>query len=290
MAMQRKDRRRAAAAGSTPAPLATADVLRLREAAQRYGDDARRAKAALLGDCRARGLGRPRILAEYHDALLFIAAYADDEGIAAMAEAELARCAGRREGARGHSGIHGAGRHGHGVVHDRRRAVLRPRPLARRALSRARRDHLVRRGRRAPRRGAEARAARAGGRRDRRGRRAPRPARSPQGSRRVAARLPRREPRPARGDARRAGVPVRIAHAVHHGRAARLAGLADLPSRPARAAPRPAHAPGEVAGRPGRRDRPCAARATALSTRPSAGPWWIPPARRWRCSRARPTR
>jgi hypothetical protein len=91
--MQRKDRRLTGAARSSPAPLAMADVLRLREAAQRYGDDARREKAARLGDCRARGLGRPRILAEYHDALLFIAAYADDEGIAAMADAELARCA-----------------------------------------------------------------------------------------------------------------------------------------------------------------------------------------------------
>ena len=73
-------------------------MLRLREAAQRFGDDARREKAALLGDCRARGLGRPRILAEYHDALLFLAAYADDEGIARLAEARARALRGRRAG------------------------------------------------------------------------------------------------------------------------------------------------------------------------------------------------
>lgn len=80
-------------ASKRSASLMLADVRALREAAQRFGPTARAAKAALLTALRARSLGRPRALAEYHDALLFVAAYADDEGVAALADAELGRVA-----------------------------------------------------------------------------------------------------------------------------------------------------------------------------------------------------
>lgn len=73
--------------------LATADVTALRAAAQRFGDEARAAKVALLAALRERTLLRPRVLAHYHDALLFVAAYGDDEGLVALVEAELARVA-----------------------------------------------------------------------------------------------------------------------------------------------------------------------------------------------------
>ena len=74
-------------------PLALADVEALRATALRVGEDARRAKAALLHAYSMRGVDRPRILAEYHDALLFVAAYADDAGIAEQVEGELRRVA-----------------------------------------------------------------------------------------------------------------------------------------------------------------------------------------------------
>lgn len=80
-------------AGARPAPLATVDVEQLREAVLRFGPEARRAKAALLAALAQRRLDRPRVLADYHDALLCCVAYGDDEGIAALAEGELARCA-----------------------------------------------------------------------------------------------------------------------------------------------------------------------------------------------------
>jgi hypothetical protein len=75
------------------AQLALSDVRALREAAQHFGPAARAAKTSLLAALRTRGLVRPRVLAEYHDALLFVAAYADDEAVAALADAELARVA-----------------------------------------------------------------------------------------------------------------------------------------------------------------------------------------------------
>lgn len=77
----------------TGAPLTRADVAKLRAAATRFGDDARRAKADLLASLRKRGLVRPRVLLDYHDALLFVAAHPDDAAIAALAVRELARCA-----------------------------------------------------------------------------------------------------------------------------------------------------------------------------------------------------
>jgi hypothetical protein len=92
-------------ASTRTAPLALADVRALREAAQRFGPAARVAKTELLAALRERGLDRPRVLAEYHDALLFLAAYADDDGVAALADAELARVArtARKLAARGAS-------------------------------------------------------------------------------------------------------------------------------------------------------------------------------------------
>lgn len=74
-------------------PLRSADVALLREAALRFGPPARAAKAALLDGLAQRALAGPRILEGFHDTLLFVAAYADDEGIAALAERALARCA-----------------------------------------------------------------------------------------------------------------------------------------------------------------------------------------------------
>jgi len=80
-------------AAKRAAPLMLADVRVLREAAQRFGEEARGAKAVLLQAYAARRLERPKVLAEYHDALLFVAAYADDEDIVGLADAELARVA-----------------------------------------------------------------------------------------------------------------------------------------------------------------------------------------------------
>ena len=80
-------------ARSRAVPLALADVGRLRAAAQRFGEEPRRAKVALLQAYAARSVDRPRILAEYHDALLFVAAYADDDGIVALVDRELNRAA-----------------------------------------------------------------------------------------------------------------------------------------------------------------------------------------------------
>lgn len=104
-------RRPAARRTARSASLATADVLRLREAAGRFGEAARHDKGALLAALAGRRLDRPRVLAEYHDALLFVIAYADDPAIAALAEAELVRCAdaARDLDGRGHASLNDTG-------------------------------------------------------------------------------------------------------------------------------------------------------------------------------------
>jgi hypothetical protein len=75
------------------APLTFADVLQLRQAVLRFGAEARDAKLALLAALATRTLDRPRVLREYHDALLCLAAYADDETVALRAYEALASAA-----------------------------------------------------------------------------------------------------------------------------------------------------------------------------------------------------
>lgn len=74
----------------------TAEYLReLREVRARFGPAERRRKLRLLGAAAAKSIDDPRLLADYHEVLLFLAAYPDGPELHRRVEAELTRVAGR---------------------------------------------------------------------------------------------------------------------------------------------------------------------------------------------------
>ncbi|MHC4107407.1 MAG: hypothetical protein ACYSTY_04895, partial [Planctomycetota bacterium] len=66
-------------------------VTALREARTDFGRQARRRKLELLAQCAACGLDDARLLRDYHDVLLFLAAYPDDREVRRRVESELLR-------------------------------------------------------------------------------------------------------------------------------------------------------------------------------------------------------
>ena len=65
-------------------PMATGDLDTLKALRSRFGDGAAGKKAAALGRLSLRPIDDPRVMLDYHELLLFMAAYPDSASIAAL--------------------------------------------------------------------------------------------------------------------------------------------------------------------------------------------------------------
>ena len=291
-AMARRAASSPSAAGAAPAALTNADVVALRAAAGRFGGDAAAGKTSLLARCAACALTDAAALVEYHDALLFLLAYPETPALRAAAQRELGRgrrgrAGARRRGtARARRALAGSGLPGSATSAtfslDIARWLVDAAPGAR-APRRLRRRRRV--GGRPPTvalPALEAETVAAGA----------------DDATALVASLAGERARPLDwlvatvdridGDATPCGRTCSTRCGLRRADRRRRRAVAHLRPRP-----RPPRLP-PLRARAGRRhgdgDGVAAAPAAQALVRASAAAWWTSPERRWRCSRARPTR